>query len=111
MKPIVSDSDVTKGVLNEYTVYEYSAEVDFTMEAGKEYWISIYTMVDEDRSQVGDVWSWGMRTDLTLYETVERTTWGGDNFTEYDDNWRQEIRDEIKPLVRYAADMDIRLRT
>ena len=105
------DSGVTKGDDSAYRIYDYSAEVDFTMEADKTYWVSIYTLINEQQSNVGDVWSWGMKRDLALNETVERATWGGDKFTDYDDNWRQEIRDQVVPFFRYAADMDIRLRT
>ncbi|MEM9941366.1 MAG: hypothetical protein AAF939_07215 [Planctomycetota bacterium] len=46
-------------VLHSFPVYEYSASVDFTMQAGKEYRISVWSKLSQEQQDQGNGWAWG----------------------------------------------------
>ena len=105
------DSGETAGITFEYTIYDYSADVEFTFEAGKEYWVSIYTLIEENDTARGDAWAWGLKADSSIQETVQRTTWTPDAATSGDSDWRFGGEGERQPDFFYGVDMDIRLRS
>jgi hypothetical protein len=45
--------------------YEYHADIEYTMEAGKRYWVSIYTELDGDQAAFGNTWGWGAGEEIT----------------------------------------------
>ncbi|MEM7454225.1 MAG: hypothetical protein AAF456_07700 [Planctomycetota bacterium] len=60
------DNGVRKQVRNlsgeiqyEYPVYDFSAEIDFDMQSGKQYWVSIWSELSEVELQEGNGWAWG----------------------------------------------------
>ena len=102
-----SDSGVTgNGTFgDEYAIFDYSADIEFTAEAGKVYWISIYTLTDASENGGADTWAWGVGRDFSLFETVESASQNG-----FDDDWRIQVRNEQVPFIRDFANLDIRLR-
>ena len=98
-------------VIDEYSVFEFSADVEFTFEAGQEYWVSIYTVFEEAQLGQGNLWSWGSRFSSSINETVYRLTHTPDSATRGDNDWRFGAENERQPDIQYGIDLDIRLRT
>jgi len=95
----------------DYPIYGYSADVEYTMEAGKEYWVSIYIIVD---STSGDGLGWAWRADYSdenLEETVYRITWTPDDATNGDGDWRYGGEGDRSVDYYRGANVDLRLRT
>ncbi len=92
--------EVTLDYYGTTPLYGYHAEVEYTLEAGKQYWVSIYTeleYVDE-----ANVWEWGLGVSNsgageTLYNQ-------GDNIRQ--NNWRNGDR----PWVEDILQLDLRVR-
>ena len=101
------ESGVTVGTFDA-AVHEYSANIEFTMQAGTEYWVSIYTEVEASAT---DFWGWGQHLDIFLEEAVQRNTWEPDLATSGDNDWRVGGPDDRRPDIAYSSDFDIRLRT
>ena len=104
---------VTQGgeIIDEYSIFEYSADVEYTFEAGRTYWVSIYTVFENSQSVQGNLWSWGLRSDPSVNETVYRLTHTPDQATDGDNDWRFGGVNERQPDVFPGIDLDIRLRT
>lgn len=64
-------------VLWEYPIYEYSADIEFTMEAGKQYWVSVWKKLNETELQEGNGWAWGW-ADSTSGSTAMVVGWDTD---------------------------------
>ena len=97
-------------VLYDYPVYGYSADVEYTMLAGKEYWISIY-MVVENASESNYWWWRADSSDYSFEESVHRMTWTPDSATSGDNDWRYGGVGEKKANYFPGPNLDIRLRT
>ncbi len=69
-----SANRVAKGELDLYgetvPLYEYYADVEYTMEAGKQYWVSIYTDLEFEQADEGNTWNWGYGNGETLNSTL-----------------------------------------
>jgi hypothetical protein len=105
----------TSGQLDyEYPIYDFSAEVEYTMEAGKQYWVSIYVVLEGEPSVFGPhagAWQWGSQWDNSTIETLHRSTWTADSATTGEGGWRYGGEGDRKPSIFPGPDMDIRLRT
>ena len=65
-------------------LYSYHAEIEYTIEAGKQYWVSIYTELDEVETAQANYWNWGLgEVDVEFESTLYN---GGDNVRATD--WR-----------------------
>jgi len=98
-------------IIDEYSIYEYSADVEYTFEADKQYWISIYTVFEEAQLGQGNLWMWGTRFDSSVNETAYRLTHTPDLATAGDNDWRFGGANERQPDLQFGVDLDIRLRT
>ena len=92
-------------------LYEYSANVDYTIEAGKTYFVSIYNVFEAAESGQELWWAWGSRTDSSVNETVFRLTHTPDAATTGDSDWRFGGPDSRQPDLFPFVDLDIRLIT
>ena len=87
-----------------FPIYGYHAEIDFTMEAGKRYWVSIYTELEEAEWVEQNSWEWGLGNTETFDATVTRN---GQQFGEY--GW--SVRWQGEDIPNFAGgEMDLRLR-
>lgn len=96
----------TGEVLYEYTIYEYSADVDYTLEAGKQYWVSIYSVLEEVEYAEGNLWNWGM----ALSYDAETLKTQGANYGSADTDWRIGGENE-RPDRHQWLELDLRLRS
>ena len=92
-------------------LYEYSANVDYTIEVGKTYFVSIYNVFEAAESGQELWWAWGSRTDSSVNETVFRLTHTPDAATTGDSDWRFGGADSRQPDLFPFVDLDVRLRT
>ncbi|MEL7497412.1 MAG: hypothetical protein AAFN77_07350 [Planctomycetota bacterium] len=82
-------------------LYAYHAEIEYTMEAGKQYWVSIYTELEQDEWVEQNHWEWGMGTPATAESTLFNQ-----GFESFENDWRW--RDN--PYTIHGIEMDLRLR-
>ncbi|MFK7765709.1 MAG: hypothetical protein AB8B55_00605 [Mariniblastus sp.] len=94
-------------VLYEYPIYEYSADIEYTMEAGKQYWISIFTELDQIEFAEQNIWKWGMATSF-FAETLMTQ---GQEDGRIDSDWRRGGEPNRVPNTQTWLEMDVRLRT
>ena len=83
-------------------LYSYHAEVEYVMEAGKQYWVSIFTELDGVEYEFQNHWSWGYGIDYDARSTVFNQGSG-----KYIDDWRRYGGD---PYTLAGFEMDLRLR-
>lgn len=84
------------------TVYGYHAEVDFTMEAGIQYFVSIYTVLETEAWVEQNHWEWG-----TGVVPTSETTLFNQGYEGYENDFRWHDR----PYAIHGVEMDLRLRT
>lgn len=99
-RSVAGEIDVT--VYGPAPLYAYHAEVDFTMEAGKQYWVSIYTELSVDQSVAQDHWLWGVSIDPESLSTVFNQGYE----PKYVNDWMLGEN----PYYIDTVDMDLRLR-
>ena len=106
---------LTRGQVDyDYPIYNYSADVEYTMEAGKTYWVSIYVVLQGQQPDFGPyagAWQWGALWDNSIVETLHRSTWTPDNATTGEGGWRYGSAGDTRPGYFPGLDLDIRLRT
>ncbi|MFK7768071.1 MAG: hypothetical protein AB8B55_12680 [Mariniblastus sp.] len=98
---------ISYGEFGDKPVYEYHADIEYTMEAGKQYWVSIYTDLAREQAMNGDLWQWGMGKSLD-YGTSESTLFSG-GFSYNESLWIQDNAEG--PVYKLNAEMDLRLRS
>jgi len=86
----------------EIPVYSYYAEIDFTMEAGKQYWVSIFTELDAEEYEFQNHWQWGLGINADAVSTAFNQ--GSDS---HKNDWR---RYPDNPYILDGFEMDLRLR-
>lgn len=82
-------------------LYGYHAEIDYTMEAGKTYWISIFTKLDSEEYVNQNHWEWA----LGIVPEGESTVFN-QGYDEYQNQWRWHDQ----PYTIHGLEMDLRLR-
>ena len=70
------DTGIDLPPVEEEDLYAYSADIDFTMEAGKTYWVSIFAANEEEVPGTGlgsnfNHFQWGFRTSYSTWEKPE----------------------------------------
>ncbi len=89
-------------------LYEYFTDIEYTMEAGKTYWVSIYTEVDGEQTAFGNTWGWGAGE-----ESSTHTLFNIGNASRNESMWSSSKAEGAKSLQRINVDiaMDLRLRS
>lgn len=98
----------------DYPIHEFSADIEYTFEAGKEYFVSIYAVLSDAQFQAGNHWLWGFKTDFSVSESVRRTEEildQTDTALVPDNDWRNGSGENRRPDIFSYYDFDIRLRT
>ena len=98
--------EISYGEFGVKPVYDYTANIEFTMEAGKKYWVSIYTDLKREQAMNGDLWEWGSNRSL---ENVSPTTLFSGGFTQNESLWSQS--ESEGPVYAEYVEMDLRLRS
>ncbi len=84
-------------------LYGFSAEAEYTMQAGTRYWVSIYTELAEGDGPNGWQWSAGFSLDKTDETLVN------EGYNDAEINWRV-AGPGSDPAIAQSTQMDLRLR-
>ena len=95
--------EISYGEFGISPLYEYHAEIEYTMEAGKQYWVSIYTDLGRQEAANGDIWMWGSGRDATMSPTLFNDAMSGE-----ESNWSNGNEE---PLDLSGLGLDLRLRS
>lgn len=85
-------------------LYGFSAEVEYTMQAGTRYWVSIYTELAEGDGPNGWQWSAGFSLDATDETLIN------EGYNDAEINWRI-AGPGSDPAIAQSTQVDLRLRS
>ncbi len=89
----------------EIPLYAYHAEIEYTMEAGKQYWVSIFTEVDSQEYEFRNMWEWGFGIKDDSFTTAVNQAY---DKTLPEHEWRFYPNN---PYILQGFEMDFRLRS
>ena len=85
----------------ETALYGYHAEVDYTFEAGEQYWVSVFTELDGQEFEEQNLWEWGAGISANAESTLLNQGY---------DPFQNDFRRGGDPYVVHTVELDLRLR-